>query len=117
MGMRKSTRGSREESKETLLAHYSKFSNPLSEAGSLRFSQRVRTFPVECETSLHSQILRKPASGAASARNAFGDCTISGQGAVHGVHSIENTCTYKRVFSIDWKNRRSTRRSFFDSFL
>ena len=44
-------------------------------------------------------------------------CTISGHGAVNGVHSIEKTCTYKRVFFIDGKNRRSTTRSFFDSFL
>ena len=33
------------------------------------------------------------------------------------LHSIENTCTYKRVFLIDGKNRRSTTGSFFDSFL
>jgi len=39
------------------------------------------------------------------------------QGAVNGVHSLENPRTYKRVFFIDEKNRRSTTRSFFDSFL
>jgi len=36
---------------------------------------------------------------------------------VDGLHSIENTCTYKGVFFVDGKFRRSTTRSFFDSFL
>jgi hypothetical protein len=44
-------------------------------------------------------------------------CTKSGHGAVNGVHSIENTTSYKRAFFVDVKNRRSTTRSFFDSFL
>ena len=44
-------------------------------------------------------------------------CTKSGQRLVDGLHSIENTCTYKRVIFVDEKNRRSTRGSFFDSFL
>ncbi len=44
-------------------------------------------------------------------------CTISGHRPVNGVHSIENTCTYNHVFFVDWKNRRSTTGSFFDSFL
>ncbi len=51
------------------------------------------------------------------AKNESTSCTILWQGAVNGVHSIENPCTYKRVFLIDVKNRRSTTRSFFDSFL
>ena len=41
----------------------------------------------------------------------------SGHRLVDGLHSIENTCTYKRVFFVDGKNRRSTTGSFFDSFL
>ena len=45
------------------------------------------------------------------------DCTKTGHRAVNGVHSIEKTCTYKRRFSIDEKNRRSRTGSFFDSFL
>jgi hypothetical protein len=48
---------------------------------------------------------------------AFGHCTIFGHRAVHGVHSIEKTCTYNGVFFVDGKNRRSTTRSFFDNFL
>ena len=51
------------------------------------------------------------------ARNGFRVCTKSGQGVVDGLHSIENTCTYKRVFFVDGNNRRSTTGSFFDSFL
>ncbi len=47
------------------------------------------------------QSQRKAASSAGSARSVFGGCTKCGHGAVHGVHSIENTCTYKRVFLID----------------
>jgi hypothetical protein len=62
-------------------------------------------------------MLRKAAPGAASAKNASAVCTISGHGAVNGLHSTENMCTYKRVFFVDGKNRRSTTRSFFDSFL
>src|SRR4051794_34172913 len=46
-----------------------------------------------------------------------GGCTKSGHGAVNGVHSIENACTYNCVFFVDWNNRRSTTGSFFDSFL
>jgi hypothetical protein len=60
---------------------------------------------------------RKPPSDAGSAKSELRVCTNSGHMPVDGVHSIEKTCTYKRVFSIDWKNRRSTTRSFFDSFL
>ena len=43
-------------------------------------------------------------------------CTISGHPPVNSVHSIENACTYKHVFFVDWICRRSTTRSFFDSF-
>ena len=64
-----------------------------------------------------ARILRNPPPARLLRENDFAVCTISGQGAVHGVHSIENTCSYKCVFSIDEKNRRSTTRSFFDSFL
>jgi hypothetical protein len=31
----------------------------------------------------------------------FAGCTISGQGVVDGVHLVEKTCTYKRVFFVD----------------
>lgn len=51
------------------------------------------------------------------ARVDFGVCTISGHVLVDGVHSIENTCTYKGVFFVDSQIRRSTTGSFFDSFL
>ena len=44
---------------------------------------------------------RKPAFGAASLGNQFEPCTKSGHRLVDGVHSIENTCTYKRVFFVD----------------
>src|SRR5947209_10988236 len=44
-------------------------------------------------------------------------CTKSGHVIVDGLHSIENPCTYGRVFFVDWKTGRSTTRSFFDSFL
>jgi hypothetical protein len=33
------------------------------------------------------------------------------------LHLLENRCTYKGVFFVDSKNRRSTTGSFFDSFL
>jgi hypothetical protein len=49
--------------------------------------------------------------------NPFHSCTKSGHRPVNGLHSIENTCTYKHVFFVDGNNRRSTTRSFFDSFL
>jgi hypothetical protein len=60
---------------------------------------------------------RKPPSDAGSARSELRVCTKSGHMPVDGVHLTENTCTYKRVFFIDLINRRSTTRSFFDSFL
>jgi hypothetical protein len=62
-------------------------------------------------------MLRKAAPGAESTRTLSQVCTISGHGAVNGVHSTENMCTYKRVFSVDEKNRRSKTTLFFDSFL
>ena len=61
--------------------------------------------------------LGKAASSVTWARSWNRACTKFGQGPVNGVHSLENTCTYNLRFSIDWKNRRSTTRSFFDSFL
>jgi hypothetical protein len=54
---------------------------------------------------------------AVSDRYASMHCTKSGHRLVDVLHSIEKTCTYNRVFLIDGKNRRSTTRSFFDSFL
>ena len=43
----------------------------------------------------------KAAAGAGSHESQSLDCTISGQGVVDGVHSLENTCTYKHVFFVD----------------
>jgi len=51
--------------------------------------------------AIAGRITRKPALDAGSARNCDSRCTISGHAAVNGVHSIENTCTYKCVFLID----------------
>ena len=68
-------------------------------------------------TDLRRGITRKSASRKGSDGNAFAGCTISGQGLVDGLHSLENTCTYKRVFFVDSKIRRSTTGSFFDNFL
>jgi len=52
-----------------------------------------------------------------SAETASGGCTNFGHALVDDVHSIENTHTYNLRFFVDSKNRRSTTRSFFDSFL
>src|ERR1017187_5034058 len=47
----------------------------------------------------------------------FLTCTKFGHALVDGLHSIENTPTYRAWFFVDGKNRRSTTRLFFDSFL
>ncbi len=60
---------------------------------------------------------RKGVSDAAFARTESCLCTKSGHVPVDGVHLIENTSGYRPQFLIDGKNRRSTTRSFFDSFL
>jgi hypothetical protein len=44
-------------------------------------------------------------------------CTIFGHPLVDGVHSIEKSDSYRSVFSIDEKNKKSRTRLFFDSFL
>ena len=44
-------------------------------------------------------------------------CTIFGHPLVDGVHSIEKSDSYRSVFSIDEKNKKSKTRLFFDSFL
>jgi hypothetical protein len=49
----------------------------------------------------------KPCPTRVSSKIMFPGCTVSGHRPVHGVHSIEKACTYKGVFFIDWKNRRS----------
>jgi hypothetical protein len=49
--------------------------------------------------------------------NALWVCTKSGHRVVDGLHVIEKTDSYEGEFSIDGKNRRSTTRLFFDSFL
>src|SRR5215831_10490842 len=46
-------------------------------------------------------ILRKAASSAGFSKIARCVCTIFWHRPVNGVHSIENTCTYKGVFLID----------------
>jgi hypothetical protein len=43
-------------------------------------------------------------------------CTKSGHAPVNGLHSIENTSTYKARFFIDEKIRKRRTESFFDSF-
>src|ERR1700752_3059704 len=60
---------------------------------------------------------RNFASGAGLVRSCKADYTKSGHRLVDGLHSIENTDSCGSVFLIDEKNRRSTTRSFFDSFL
>ena len=47
----------------------------------------------------------------------FSLCTKIGHKLVDGLHSLEKKSSYKCRISIDWKNRRSTTGSFFDSFL
>ena len=44
-------------------------------------------------------------------------CTIFGHPLVDGVHSIEKSDSYRSVFSIDEKNKKSRTRLFFDIFL
>jgi len=63
-----------------------------------------------------NESLGKPRLARGLREDASHVCTISGHPPVNGVHLIENTCTYKRVFFIDGINRRSTTGSFFDSF-
>ena len=60
---------------------------------------------------------RKPPSDAGSAQSELRVCTKSGHTPVDDVHSIENTCSYRARFFVDGIYRRSTTRSFFDSFL
>ena len=43
----------------------------------------------------------KPVPNMAFIKRVAAVCTISGHGAVNGVHSTENMRTYKRVFFID----------------
>jgi hypothetical protein len=52
----------------------------------------------------------KPRPARVSSKIMFPGCTVSGHLPVHGVHSIEKACTYKGVFSIDSKNRKSKNR-------
>ena len=59
----------------------------------------------------------KTACGAGFVKRRVPLCTNSGHQLVDGVHSLENTYTCKARFSIDVISRRSTTRSFFDSFL
>ena len=63
------------------------------------------------------RILRKAASDTGFAKTGVEGCTKSGHRLVDGLHSIENTPTYRAWFFVDGKNRRSTTRLFFDSFL
>src|ERR1700685_4012777 len=43
-------------------------------------------------------------------------CTKPGHRPVNGLHSIENTSTYKARFFVDEKNRKCRTESFFDGF-
>jgi hypothetical protein len=72
--------------------------------------------PAAC-IDLNEYIMRKLGSDAAFARDLLRVCTKFGHRLVDGLHSIENTCTYKGVIFVDGNNRRSTTGSFFDSFL
>jgi hypothetical protein len=60
---------------------------------------------------------RNRASGAGFAKSLKDHCTKSGHGSVDGLHSIENTDSCRRVFSIDEKNRKRRTGLFFDNFL
>ena len=71
-------------------------------AGNLRdIHKRVPHDAMLSCIAIAGRITRKPALDAGSARNCDSRCTISGHAAVNGVHSIENTSSYKGVFSID----------------
>jgi hypothetical protein len=59
---------------------------------------------------------RNAAIDAAFRKTCVGNCTKSGQRPVDGLHSPENTTSYKHGFFIDWKNGKSKTGSFFDSF-
>ena len=70
--------------------------------GNAEFSQVARACEKRSFRGFHAQNGRKNRVVRGSwVGNAFGNCTISGHGAVDGLHSIENTCTYKRVFFVD----------------
>jgi hypothetical protein len=62
------------------------------------------------------QVSSNPCLTRVPQENVFRHCTKTCHRLVDGVHSIENTCTYNRVFFIDEKNRKSRTESFFDSF-
>jgi len=91
--------------------------NPVSGAGSATiftslqfvFSMSHNRVPTLTTAKLHVR------RGFTGSRNRI--CTNFGHALVDALHSIENTCTYKRVFFVDGKNRRSTTGLFFDSFL
>ena len=95
--------------------HYHR-SNPLPRADRARFSQTANQRIPPPTSARRIQPLAKPAIGKASKGSTYEHCTKSCHRLVDGVHSIENTCTYKRVFFVDEKNRKSRTESFFDSF-
>jgi hypothetical protein len=93
------------------------YPNPLPGAASTRFSQAANTVLSGIHLDPYQCAMRNSLSGAGSARNAVQVCTKSGQAPVDGLHSLENAWGYKERFFVDEKDRRSTTRSFFDSFL
>ena len=103
--------------KPSLDLRVSDTTDPMPNAGSARYSQNRNDFALQFNIDSYQYRNRNSASSTDPAKNASPLCTKSGHPLVDGLHSIENTCTYKRVFSIDEKNRKRTTGLFFDSFL
>ena len=93
------------------------FMKPLSDAGIAGFSQSMHEDRRSWMRYFQLTSQRKPRRKRVLGETGCGGCTVLRQGAVNGVQSIENAGSYRGVFFVDGKNRRSTTRSFFDSFL
>ena len=91
--------------------------NPVPHAESARFSQASDNFQPGIHIDLRRCGAPKAVPGAEFARSGFLPCTKSGHRPVNGLHSIENTDSYRALFFVDSKFRRSTTGSFFDNFL
>jgi len=90
--------------------------NLLLDAGFRGFSQSQNNLPTPAGLISGKISLLETANSGTNLENRICRCTKSGQRPVNGLHSIENTSTYKARFFVDEKNRKRRTRSFFDSF-
>ena len=91
--------------------------DPLLDAASAGFTQTGSGFSAGLHIDSNQYIRAKKPVCRRFHRSALTGCTKSGHRLVDGLHSIEKTDSCSTEFFIDSKTRRSTTRSFFDSFL